>query len=67
MSNLSMVALSVTYGSLVTMLIVPCYLKSKQFNQEGSFHEMTKSIATPWLLLALIYAIDVLLSSLFRY
>jgi serine/threonine protein kinase len=67
MSNLSMVALSVTYGSLVTMLIVPCYLKSKQFSQEGSFHEMTKSIAIPWLLLALIYAIDVLLSSLFRY
>jgi serine/threonine protein kinase len=67
MSNLSIVALSVTYGSLITMLIVPYYLKSKQFNQEENFHEMTKSIATPWLLLALIYAIDVLLASLFRY
>jgi Ca-activated chloride channel homolog len=59
--------LSVTYGSLITMLVVPYYLKSKQFNQEENFHEMTKSIATPWLLLALIYAIDVLLASLFRY
>jgi serine/threonine protein kinase len=67
MGDLSVVAISITYGSFITMLTARYFLKSRQFYEEGNFDEMWKSIATPWMLLVLIYAIDVLLASLFRY